>query len=443
METAKRLLWQKSEKVFDICETDRQYDSLLCFGVFYINPYDSEIVEKIHNILAELKSSFAEWNNDFPWSEGKGVEFTVTSTSIGTSIPYILAYLDVKDDIKLEEGLILAILQKISGSLDPNTFIKVADSDGDFVMMEVIDLLPSEYEFPKGNNRLWLNMGKFKLIPVEYDLGRSTMAEANCLSFLSQYSFKLHYHDEINSHIMSTWVEGFPSRYLDKLVKLPININPADKNAEILMKNPQMLSYLIKSLIKINKPLPIMEIAAIDQSIHMEPLVLLEHCQLLELRIDSEMEKSYDTESKPDLYGFWLMWVINELCQNDDKLKQPAIQNKVELDTESLIAKYAFKTFDFKPSDDISSVEPTDSLIKIMTAAFAQLNKIPDRYADDYEEEEDESGRPHEQSSSDKRKQDASNIDDIVITEDDFFEFFMKEALKLKDEELENYRGEG
>jgi hypothetical protein len=89
-----------------------------------------------------------------------------------TGLVYLHGITDYSDAVE-DEWLIVYILRELSKS-HPNLWIRVFDTDGEFLLVEAANVIPRWLNPEIDNNRTWINAGHLLLIPVKDEDGLKT-----------------------------------------------------------------------------------------------------------------------------------------------------------------------------------------------------------------------------------------------------------------------------
>lgn len=430
-------LWQHDDdgerdvNVFDGLDT-----TSLVFGIFYIDKFARDIKPHLQVLLERAQTSVQMWNFSYPWSEYNNIDMRCDELENGK--PFIFGQLCVEDNVRDEESLTVALLQRLSSELGQEVFIRVCDTDGDFILAEVHDAIPEEYEYPIANNRLWLHEGKFKMIPIYFHPNRGLRPQ-EALKFLEEASFKCLEIEKINTAVSTKMIKGYPSQYLSTLVRLPLVLE--DKKCyNILAENRQIISFLLKNLmkedIKVSPQAP-------EETLHpTEFLVPQSHCELLSLFLDAK-DLRRDSNLIPLYCGRAMSQVLRNLLESGVVLLEDhSIQDEENTTDYSMFAMTNFKPASLNSTaaegDDIGFDE---KLMENLKGFFADGFAV----GDDYNATKNcNSNLQAEEKSEDSDGASKQYLKDqnVSIDEDDFFEFFLKEALKLKKENISCFRRE-
>ena len=122
---------------------------------------ESELRSRLSSVEKGAKDLLRTHLKDYIWQKEpfalqlkreNGLLFLAGSTNFGDSVS--------------DEWLITWILTEISKKFT-DTWIRIYDNDGDFILIEAADKLPTWLTPEISDNRVWLNAGKLQLIPVD------------------------------------------------------------------------------------------------------------------------------------------------------------------------------------------------------------------------------------------------------------------------------------
>ncbi|KAM7221495.1 SGT1 domain containing protein [Rhypophila decipiens] len=133
---------------------------------------------RLQNLEAVRKAAMqkaGELTKDYIWQrEGFGLE-----TKVENGQAYLHGITDYGDNVE-DEWLIVYLLRELSKSF-PSLWIRVFDTDGEFLLIEAAKVLPKWLSPEMDSNRVWLHDGKLLIIPLpsETDMSKSiSLAEA-------------------------------------------------------------------------------------------------------------------------------------------------------------------------------------------------------------------------------------------------------------------------
>ncbi|KAM0205950.1 hypothetical protein ACHAQI_008624 [Fusarium lateritium] len=119
-------------------------------------------IENIRKAGIELATSITK---DYIWQKD---DFNLTLKN-ENGLVYLHGITDYSDAVE-DEWLIVYILRELS-RLHPNLWIRVFDTDGEFLLVEAANVLPRWLSPEIDNNRSWINKGNLLLIPVKDEVG--------------------------------------------------------------------------------------------------------------------------------------------------------------------------------------------------------------------------------------------------------------------------------
>ncbi|SCU82655.1 LADA_0C07074g1_1 [Lachancea dasiensis] len=440
---ASDLLWlDESEGYLDVAE--RPAD-IFFFGVFYLDKLCGEPLKRLGNIKEQLNKLVEVWNKNYPWANYGGVRIEIVERS--GEIPFIFGYVDAGGH-REEEYLVVCLLQRLSETLDEYTFIKACGSDGEILLMECHDLLPEEYEFPKGNNRLWLHEGRFKFIPAE-ELKHRGLWRDEALTFLMNSYFKLtDVSPSIDRRLKELiGTEKFPEKYLDEMFWLPLN-NMDVCSSNILRKDPQLISLAVRAMsdTDVDKR-RINEFTKVTNNSTAKVLISKSQARLI-LAVLESLGLDQVCDNVSSIVGALMSESLSRLID-----KEEIVQPKSQLcsDGQSQLVKHFkdqrlisedyeissvnFSSLSLENNTHDSDADPTSRLEGLFSDLRKHLETDNRSSAEEYPHSDDDSD-----SVADREALNYFSTENIDIDEDDFFEFFLTEALKLNKNELEDYR---
>ncbi|KAH7249668.1 SGT1 protein-domain-containing protein [Fusarium redolens] len=119
-------------------------------------------IENVRKSAIELAATLTK---DYIWQKD---EFNLTLKN-EKGLVYLHGITDYSDAVE-DEWLIVYILRELSKS-HPNLWIRVFDTDGEFLLVEAANVLPRWLNPEIDNNRAWINKGSLLLIPVKDEEG--------------------------------------------------------------------------------------------------------------------------------------------------------------------------------------------------------------------------------------------------------------------------------
>ncbi|KAK3936905.1 SGT1 protein-domain-containing protein [Diplogelasinospora grovesii] len=146
----------------------------------------------------------------------KGLFYLHGTTSYGDSVE--------------DEWLIVYLLRELSKS-SPNLWIRVFDNDGEFLLIEAAKVVPDWLSPEIDTNRVWINNGQLRIIPLDPKATSKTISLTEALNFIKTSPEKL---------IHSTFIEA---EAFYRLERYPQQIQDSLHHA--LVTIPRKLAYIL------------------------------------------------------------------------------------------------------------------------------------------------------------------------------------------------------
>ncbi|KAK5961713.1 uncharacterized protein PWA37_001086 [Arxiozyma heterogenica] len=441
-------LWQtdQNEETFDIFNIPKK--THLVFGIFVLDMFIKDIGPVLQSLYHKLCELLKDWNTFYPWTEYNGVSLRLDNFR---NIKYIFGDLCVEDNLQNEETLIVSLLRKFSKEAGDQVFIKIVDTDGDFLLASCHDIIPGNYEYPVGNNRLWLRNGNFIIIPDSI-IPNKGLDPQICLDTLLFTPFKCINVDDISKKLDKLYpVNDFPTKELSELGFLSLQL-PENKTAEILKSNPRIINYLIKNLFTMS--------ANENENIHVNYVENLEYNQnvtkflisknhfnllLLYLQVNNAEVEQFDIAKVCALY---LLKCLRHLVDSGDievdnlGNKSSASMTEPKWNQALFYGTYKFPDFDYKQKYEVEAgVEPNEKLMELFTQFFNEKENGNSFHRNFDKNDEFDLEIASDGTTDDENEKAVEYLseENSGINEDDFFEFFLKEALNMKDSDLEQF----
>ncbi|KAK4246341.1 SGT1 protein-domain-containing protein [Corynascus novoguineensis] len=106
-----------------------------------------------------------------------------TRTQKGLGLPYLYGTTHYGDNVE-DEWLIVYLLRELSKSF-PSLWIRVSDSDGEFLLIEAAKVTPKWLSPENDANRVWIHDGKLLIIPLSIPTNSSTTTTTTTGSTIS------------------------------------------------------------------------------------------------------------------------------------------------------------------------------------------------------------------------------------------------------------------
>jgi len=152
----------------------------------------------------------------------------------GTGLSYLYGVTNYGDNVE-DEWLIVYLLRELSRSF-PQLWVRVCDSDGEFLLIEAAKVLPKWLSPENDSNRVWIHNGELRIIPLQteaQDLGSKSLLLQEALAVLTFTP---------DSLIHSTFIEA---EAFYRLEKYPGQITDLIHHA--LVNIPRKLAYIIRA----------------------------------------------------------------------------------------------------------------------------------------------------------------------------------------------------
>lgn len=421
-------LWQYDDDTRTLNFFESPIRTWLVFGIFYLDKFEKNPTPQVASLQERLRSLLNGWNYCYPWSEYEGIHLQIEEP-VGRA-PFIFGQICVEDNMAEEESLIVGLLQKFSSECTSQVFIKVCDTDGDFLLAEASDAIPEAYEYPVAINRLWLHQGYFKMISNDFNPS-SGLEPSDALKFLEDMPYKLTMIDEINSKLSQKLTRNFAERVLSNLYRLPLVIED-EKCLNIIVSNPRIISFAIKNLI--NEEVTVNIDTPKTDTKMIEPLVPKRFCNILSMFLDAHHLKE-NAGYIPLYCGRAVSKVMDILLQNSDLRLNSVNGGTSEAPSEATRDFFGRYLFEKAPLDNKFDIESSDDSADVIAKKLAKFFQQDSTYdtGDGYEENEEEYDKEAKQFFRDQG---------VDIDEDDFFEFFISNALKIKGENIDSLRSQ-
>ncbi|KAF4985390.1 hypothetical protein FDECE_16588 [Fusarium decemcellulare] len=209
-------------------------DNCVEYLLFVIDPQPDarRQLSQIENIRKSATNLASSLTKDYIWQKD---EFDLTLRN-ERGLVYLHGVTDYGDAVE-DEWLVVYILRELTKS-HPNLWVRVFDTDGEFLLVEAANVLPKWLNPEIDNNRTWIHDGKLLVIPVKDDAGLEsrnlTLAEA--VETLKTKPDAL---------VHSTFVEA---EAFYRLEKYPAQITESIHHS--LVPIPRKLAYVLHSLPK-------------------------------------------------------------------------------------------------------------------------------------------------------------------------------------------------
>lgn len=420
-------LWQKHEKdnieeVFNA--PDKTY---LCFGIFLIDKLKLSKPDTLDKIFKTVKHEFNYWTKRYPWFEMS--EFSLRKETMPDSTPYIFGYKCTQDNSSEENALIVGILHKLAKSFSPEIFMKICDTDGDFIMADCHEVVPVDFNYPIANNRLWIHEGKFKLIPTYFYPQRGLVWKES-LEFLYKAYYKMVTEEKLMKKIDDLYVKGFPKSRLSNLQTFDVKIS--DRNLlDILKENPAAINFILKELKTSEGEDVTIPNINYEQSTKCTLIASKDTIDLLSIFMT--IHDLLDDKGKIEETSGEVISALLKRLLDDNTLFIEDTEDQILTYTDVKDNLFDISNFKKRLLDDAIEASPD------MMSEQKYFDMARDFLTQDFklpkDEDEDRNSRDEDAKAEDYLK--AQNAD---IDEDDFFEYFLQNGLKLSPDKISELR---
>ncbi|KAG0671518.1 hypothetical protein C6P45_000350 [Maudiozyma exigua] len=420
-------LWQKHEKdnineVFNAPEK-----TYLCFGIFLIDKLKLSEPDILDSIFKTVTHELDYWEKRYPWFDMTG--FSLRRETMPDSTPYLYGYKCTQDNSSEESALIVGILHKLAQDFSPEIFMKVCDTDGDFIMSDCHEVVPEEFNYPIANNRLWVHEGKFKLIPT-YFYPQRGLDWNEALEFLTKAYYKMVTEEKLMKKIDELYIKEFPKARLSNLQTLDVKISDK-KILDIIKENPSSINFILKELKSSEGEDVSIPNTNYEESTKCTLLASRDSINLLLMFMEMH-DLSKDKEKIKETSGELISTLLKRLLDDNTLLIEKVEDYELADtdDTDSLFEKSNFqKRLLDGPIDLPPGLIPEEKYLDIVKDFLTQDFRPPKN------QDEDENSSDEDAKAADYLKSENTDID-----EDYFFEYFLQNGLKLSPEKITELR---
>jgi hypothetical protein len=209
----------------------------------------STIRGRLNDILKAANAMKKKLLKDYIWQR-QGFELSVhpkvdLSTSANSSqraTPHLSGRTDFGDSVA-DEWLVVYLLHELSKQF-ADAWIRVYDTDGEFLLIESANSLPKWLNPEIAENRVWINNGHLKIIPLKDDAPARNLSTTQALSFIRESPDELLVDSAIEKeafHRLREYPSAISSSLHHALVTVPRPL------AYILHRNPACISPAIEA----------------------------------------------------------------------------------------------------------------------------------------------------------------------------------------------------
>lgn len=201
----------------------------LLFIIDHDKTHSRNILQQLEELRKAALNLFSELTRDYIWQRD---EFNIELKNQG-GLVYLHGIIEYGDAVE-DEWLTLHVLLVLT-KLHPNIWLRIFDTDGEFLLVEAANVLPKWLSPEIDHNRVWINQGNLYVIPLDEQTSRSLELE-DAVRFVQDRREKL---------VHSTFVQ---EEAFYRLEKYPKQIE--DSIHRSMVKIPRRLAYILHELPK-------------------------------------------------------------------------------------------------------------------------------------------------------------------------------------------------
>jgi hypothetical protein len=410
------------------------FQKCLTLAIFALSPVQTreELHQQIQSTYDSLMEALHPWIRHYIWD----YEPIRPQIYEHKEKSYIFAQIRLGELID-DEWLVTWILYYISKNRE-DIFIQVYDNEGEFLLIESWNYLPDWISPDIALNRVWMNMGKLLIIPEVFYMDRGLRLE-EALTFLEKASYRCLPRPDIDAVILKR-LEEYPVKALQGQIQMEITLEKGVIGA-ILKQNVINQSVWDKA-----KEMSLLDTEydhdEISNGINLKVGSRVETYLLLKALLEKYGLKDFRSYA-----GSFVNTAVKEYLSNNNIALVEATDKEIDeynnrgdilqdqLRSRSIIQSHVEPVSEFEaPQEVVGDEEETmmEKLVSFFKDTTADIDGVANGDSTQESEDDDKDG-------DEEAREFLSNAN-IDIDEDDFFEFFAKDALKLKDEDLEQFR---
>ncbi|KAF3351822.1 hypothetical protein VdG2_00024 [Verticillium dahliae VDG2] len=238
----------------------------------------SKLEELRKNALASAK----DVASGYIWQRG---EFSLEVKS-DQGLAYVHGITDYGDSVE-DEWLIVFLLRKLS-LVNPNLWIRIFDSDGEFLLIEAANVLPAWLNPEMDRNRAWLHQGKLHIIPLNDKRSNKILSLPDALAFIRSSPKSLVQSDLIDAEAFYR-LEKYPEHMATSLHRSLVTI--PRKLALALHEVPKAMAPAIEAFY-LRDPIALQPFLSASADLHFPPRDLVTRAS------DDQARRRLDTGAK-------------------------------------------------------------------------------------------------------------------------------------------------
>lgn len=432
---SEQLLWQEEQIVVpdDIFQGTNK--STLLFGVFYLDDVVQDRNDTIiKTYFSELVEMFSPWNRFYPWTNFNGVKLELRRHN--DSLNFIFGSLVVENNIREEEALVVSILIEFSKTSGRNTHIKVIDTNGEFLLAEGHSSIPKGLEYPMSINRIWIMNGKIGCIPDTFK-PNIPLNKDDALSFLQDERNKLEYLSDLEEDIRVNFLGDFPTSYLENLRITRVQIYDP-KVHEVLNSAPNIASLVLSNFFASSDDCNFQQLEDFDFESKSITLVLPKvHLEAVKTLAMLEFSTTQTGSGAKLPYSAILSKILTYSVHRMLKRKEITLQHtgsNISNSKQETPVVFRWNKNEFRIKD-----LSWDELSELETSVDEgpQLNDLAEELETVLRESLNYGTIPDSEELENSAESEAADcLSDVSIDEEDFFEYFLVNALNISHDKL-------
>lgn len=204
----------------------------LAFTVHLLPAAPASLAELLTSVRALAK----EWTKDYIWQR---VPFSIDLSLNSSHLHGTLEYGDAIDD----EWFVVSILLEASRK-NPDAWIRVWDSDGEFLLIEAAHALPRWLNPEVAGNRVWIRQGKLWVIPMVKG-GKREITLEEALKFLGECDLESLIRDKAIESEALLRTKGYPEKARGQLHRARVTV--PRRIAAVLKACPESVAAAVEA----------------------------------------------------------------------------------------------------------------------------------------------------------------------------------------------------
>ncbi|KAF2765560.1 SGT1-domain-containing protein [Teratosphaeria nubilosa] len=149
----------------------------------------NQIAKKANDLVKQHANDYIWQRDAFDLSVFPDVTKQDASQQEPSRTPYLKGRTNFGDSVA-DEWLIVFMLSELSKQC-PDAWIRVCDTDGEFLLIEAASNLPKWLNPDVAENRVWINNGHLRIIPLDDEFTTRNLSTQDALDFIKRKSDKL------------------------------------------------------------------------------------------------------------------------------------------------------------------------------------------------------------------------------------------------------------